>query len=892
MPARFDTFLSHNSSDKPVVEDIAKRLRAKGVEPWLDKWNLIPGNPWQEEIEQALDDCPTCCVFVGPSNIGPWQDEEMRDAIDRQVSNGNMRVVPVLLPDATRGERGRLPPFLRRATWVEFRDGAGDADALHRLVCGIRGIPPDVGTEAEYAVDTCPYRGLEVFDVEHAPIFFGRDALTEWLVDAFRPRPNEPQSNRFLGIIGASGSGKSSLARAGLCASLQRGTIPGSQTWPLVILKPGIRPTESLAIALKLQDAVAPHVKDVGDLRDRLTSDPTRLHLTVQLCLGEKERQRHVVILVDQFEEVFTLCTDANERRAFIDNLMHAATTPLGRTLVILAMRADFYGRCAEHEELATAIAGRQVLVGALSETELREAIVQPAQKIGMEFETGLVDLLLADVKGEAGALPLLQYALTELWEQRRGNKLSIDAYHEMKGVRGALTARAEAEFDGFEDALADKAKSLLCRLVQVGDGVPDTRRRVPFNRESDPEIGSIIDRLVDARLLVTNYDESTQQDVVEVAHEALIHHWKRLREWLETDRAFFHAHARLADAERDWRDDGKLPDRLVPAGRPLKEAADVLRTRRGDLDDAVVGYIEASQARAVRQRRVRTYGGLGIAAAVLLTIGAMWLDRWVDENQLTFELLADVRLGQPEWLPEMVPVPTGRFIMGSPDNDNLAEPDERPLHPVEITNPFAIGRHEVTVRQYRAFAELVGKNLNDAGLEGDDRPVVNVNWEDARDYATWLSRLTGNSYRLPTEAEWEYAARGGPSSSGGTATRYWWGDEMIEGVANCVGCGSKWDGKSTAPVGSFKNAAAHPLGLWDTAGNVYEWVADCWHGNYDNAPSTQRAWGEEESSCRRRVLRGGSWDFKAQGMRSANRGRDYRDLGRNYVGFRLAQDF
>ncbi len=184
---KFDVFLSHNSADKPSVEEVARRLVREGIQPWLDKWNLIPGEPWQVAIEEALDSCTTCAVFVGPGGTGPWQNEEMRAAIDRRVggSNGQFRVIPVLLPGAERDERSRLPTFLVATTWVEFRHTLDDEDAYHRLISGIRGVEPGIPGKALFEGE-CPYRGLQAFDVEHARFFFGRVALSEWLLNEFR----------------------------------------------------------------------------------------------------------------------------------------------------------------------------------------------------------------------------------------------------------------------------------------------------------------------------------------------------------------------------------------------------------------------------------------------------------------------------------------------------------------------------------------------------------------------------------------------------------------------------------------------------------------------------------------------------------------------------------
>ena len=208
MPARFDVFLSHATTDKPLVEELARRLARENLKPWLDKWNLIPGTAWQPEIEAVLADCLTCAVIIGSGEFGPWHHEEMRLAIGRRVEDREhvFRVIPVLLPGVERPERSKLPGFLTATTWVEFRDTLDDPAAFHRLLCGIRGIEPGEGCGGAVFEGKNPYRGLELFDVEHAPLFFGREALTEWLLDALKRKPAAVE-NRFLAIVGAAGSG-------------------------------------------------------------------------------------------------------------------------------------------------------------------------------------------------------------------------------------------------------------------------------------------------------------------------------------------------------------------------------------------------------------------------------------------------------------------------------------------------------------------------------------------------------------------------------------------------------------------------------------------------------------------------------------------------------------
>ena len=228
---------------------------------------------------------------------------------------------------------------------------------------------------------------------------------------------------------------------------------------------------------------------------------------------------------------------------------------------------------------------------------------------------------------------------------------------------------------------------------------------------------------------------------------------------------------------------------------------------------------------------------------------------------------------------PEMIVVPAGSFQMG--DVQGGGEKDEVPVRTVRIQKSFAIGRYEVTFGEYDQFAKATNRQFpSDEGWGRGRRPVIYVSWQDAVDYTNWLSGETSKRYRLPTEAEWEYAARGGKE------TAYWWGRDWVKGMANCGGCGSQW-GNKTAPVGSFK---ANPFGLYDTAGNVWEWVEECWHDNYSGAPVDGSAW-TTGGNCARRVLRGGSSVNQPGNLRSSNRGKYYRDNREHFIGFRLAQD-
>jgi len=603
MTDRFDVFLSHASSDKPLVEELARRLERENLKPWLDKWNLIPGKPWQAAIESALGQCATCVVIIGGGNFGTWQHEEMRLAIDRRVADRerSFRVIPVLLPGVERPERSRLPGFLAATTWVEFRDTLDDPEAFHHLTCGIRGIEPGPGPGGASFEGQNPYRGLELFDVEHAPLFFGREATTEWLLDALKRKPSGVE-NRFLAIVGASGSGKSSLARAGLLAALSDGKLDGSASWPRAISRPGAEPFSGLvrAMANLASEKFVPLAHDC--LEGRKYGERS-LHKAAGLVLDESARGGRVVVLVDQFEEVFTLCNDEVERREFIDNLLHASTVANGPTTVVLSMRADFYHRCGAYDRLAAALSDHQVLVTPMTNDELRRAIERPARLAGLEPEPGLVELLVDDVRGRPGALPLLQFCLQELWRRREAHRLTIDAYREIGGIEGALQRKADAVYAGFTPQQQELCRRIFLRLVHPGEGTEDTRRRalirevLPDDPAQSALVQTIIARLTDneTRLLTTERQQTAAgEGTLEVAQEALIRSWPELRKWIEADRAGLRTHRQLTDAAQQWQEHGDDLAYLYSGSR-LDVAREWAKSRRADLNPLERKFLASS---------------------------------------------------------------------------------------------------------------------------------------------------------------------------------------------------------------------------------------------------------------------------------------------------------
>lgn len=500
-------------------------------------------------------------------------------------------------------------------------------------MCAIRRLEPGPGPGQATYQGRCPYRGLEAFHAEHQAFFFGRQALTEWLLNALRRPPGARQENRFLAIVGSSGSGKSSLALAGLLPVVARGELEGSAEWLRAICRPGADPLESLAVALVKAGVIESSSMAVRQLHEELCKDERTLHRTARLALHEAPPSRRLLLLLDQFEEVFTLCPDEALRHALIANLLYAAGVAGGQTLVVLTIRADFYGKCAAYPALAAALSEHQVLVGPLTDEELRQAIEKPALLTGCSFEPGLVDVLIDDVRHQAGALPLLQYALLELWKRRRGGRLTSTDYQEIGRLEGALDRRANEVLKEFTAAEKELCRRIFLRLTQPGEGTEDTKRRISL-RELETAGGDVriveqvVQKLADERLITTEGEEQ-----VEVAHEALIRGWSALRQWIEVDRAGLRTHRRLGEAAREWQATGREESFLYEGAR-LAVAREWVAAHSADLNQGEREFLEASERKATqtrkRKRRVRTVAlGLSLLVLVLGAGGGIVLQLW-----------------------------------------------------------------------------------------------------------------------------------------------------------------------------------------------------------------------------------------------------------------------
>ncbi|MGW1712898.1 nSTAND1 domain-containing NTPase [Streptomyces sp. NPDC002156] len=459
---------------------------------------------------------------------------------------------------------------------------------------------------ADTATDECPYPGLQAFGTEQAAWFFGRDTATATLLvrlDA-RLRTGGP-----VAVVAPSGAGKSSLLNAGLLPHLARGALaaPGSADWPRVLLTPTAWPTRELASRL------------------------------AEAGWDQRGRTGRLVVVVDQLEELFTLCPSEDERHRFVDMLaaLAHADPERGRgpdALLVLGLRSDFYSPCANHPWLREALEHGQLLLGPLTETELREAILHPAQEMDLDVEPGLVELLLRDLgvdSGdpgagyEAGRLPLLAHALRATWQMRSGHVLTVAGYRATGGIHEAVTTTAEEIYTSLHDTGRRAARAVFLRLVRYGEHTEDTRRRRSYTDLLDsvdspePAVAAVIERFTRARLLTRH------QDHVEITHESLLAAWPRLHTWIESGRTDHLLRQELEQAAADWDRSGHDTGMLYRGHRLEAALTWSRRTDRDPLAPAATDFLATSLRSRHRARRLRRAAVATLTALAVIASGA-----------------------------------------------------------------------------------------------------------------------------------------------------------------------------------------------------------------------------------------------------------------------------
>jgi formylglycine-generating enzyme required for sulfatase activity len=934
-------FISHSSVNNAAAIALGKWLSEQGFDDvFLDvdpDRGLAPGERWQEALRAAADRCEAVLFLVSPAwLVSKWCLAEFLLAKSLHKRIFGLIIDPVPFE--------RLPPEMT-AEWqlcelvgedrfrsfdvvlnakperVLFREAGLDLlrRGLERAGLDARRFPwPPPGEPTR-----TPYRGLRALEQQDAAIFFGRDAAIVRGLDRIRGLV-EGGVEKLLVVLGASGSGKSSFLRAGLWPRLLRDDLN-------FLALPVIRPESAalsgswgLAASLssafeRLGEPRAPgRIKEMLGAGDqslgRLLDDLLALAKRRLVAADDTKADPAIILPIDQAEELFN--EDASEEaKAFLKALSAVLTRPSSaspssrRILALATIRSDRYELLQTAPELASV---KQDLFNLppVPQSELKSVIEGPARRVQeaggrLTIDPTLAEQLIADSQG-ADAMPLLGFTLERLYEDYGSeHRLTVAHYQAIGAVKGAIEAaiaqallqptRSPAIPTLKEAQLGCLRSALIPWLARVDYETGAPVRRVARMEEIPEGSRSIVKRLVDARLLVA--DRRSGIDVVEVAHESLLRQWSALTSWLVEDAGLLNIMDAIKRAAREWAANKKDSSWLAHTKQRL-EAAERLCDRRdlaGNLDSLDREYLVACRAidHTSRRRSRAVQVVFGALLVGLIALGWFGYGGFLDPTYLEGRVnlvrnnLREANLKPGDAVsecanscPEMVVVPAGRYSMGSTVTNN-----EQPPHEVSIRTPLLVSRTDITFDQWDACVRGggCGYSPSDEGWGRGSRPVINVSWDDLQPYLAWLTKVTGKSYRLLSETEWEYAARAGGTS------KYYWGDEPRPNgqvMANCADCGSQWDLHQSSPAGSFP---ANGFGLEDMLGNVSQIVADPEHDSYNGAPSDGSVWRDGGVSSFR-IVRGGAWFALAADLRVSLRGFiNTHDRGQG-IGFRVAR--
>ena len=815
------------------------------------------------------------------------------------------------------------------------------SDGLERLRIGLMQAGLDASYFAwppKNDPDRAPYRGLRPLEAEDAGIFFGREGLTVVGLDLLRGL-REAAPPRLLVILGASGAGKSSFLRAGLLPRLAREsqhfiplpvirperTVLTGESGLIASLEKALREAGLARTRSEVRKAVESGAASIASLLGELVASKT----LVLAGDGAKERRPPTPIFsIDQAEELFH-AEGAEEAPVFLEVLRELVSSDTPPLIALLTIRSDSYERLQTAKSLQ-GLRPQLLSLPPMPKGAYAEIIRGPTRRLegtnrALKIEEPLVDTLLSDIEqgGAKDTLPLLAFTLERLYVEHGGDgDLKLSEYVELGGVKGAIEAAVERALKAAdadpriprnpEGRLASLRHGLIPWLAGIDPNTGASRRRIARYAEIPNESRPLIDLLVEQRLLSTDVSKDTGEVTIEPVHEALLRQWGLLQGWLAEDAGLLSVLDGIKRAARDWAANDNGVAWLTHADERL-ETAERLRARPDlaanleQLDQTYIAACRQAKRRAIGRRHAM-WAGFGVSAlAILLGLVGWWnqsflQDRWrwftvirpymmasVRPNVLTAE--AEKALSPHDSFkecvdcPEMVVLSAGQFVMGSPDTEKGHNVNESPQHVVTIGKAFAVSKFETTFAEWDACVAYgdcdphIGDNGWGNSIPRGQRPVISVNWYDAKRYVAWLSRMTGKPYRLLSEAEWEYAARAG------TQMAYYWGDEVDNENANCETCGSRWE-TGTAPIGSFPPNA---FGLYDMLGNVWEWVEDCYHDNYIGAPVDGSEW-TMGGDCNLRVEKGGSWSYGSEMLRAAVHERDPPGSRYSTSGFRVAR--
>ena len=578
-----------------------------------------------------------------------------------------------------------------------------------------------------------PYKGLRAFQAADAQEFFGREKLTKKLVSRLE---ESGEYKRFLSIVGPSGSGKSSVVKAGLIPALWRGDLPGSENWYIVDLLPGSHPIDELEVTL-LQVATDKSV----NLREQLQRDARGLVRVADLILPDDGSE--LLIVIDQFEEVFTLVDSKEERLHFLNLIMEAITDKRSRVRVVVTLRADYYDRPLQYPDFGELVRNRVETVLPLGADELERAITVPANRAGVFFEDGLVSQIVSDVHYQPGALPLLQYALTELFERRDGRKLTLEAYQQIGGTGGALANRADEIYQEQNDDGQELVHQLFLRLVTLGEGAEDTRRRVEraelLNVATDRDMmDEIIDLFASSRLFSLDNDPATRKATVEVAHEAILREWDRLRGWLNESRDDIRQEQAVARAAGEWDEHGQDPSFLLRGTRleqveewrststlvqtPLEQ--DFIAQSLKQRDKEQRAEIERQEREAQLERRSRNFlrGLVAVFAIAALVAGVLSVFA-LDQRKAALDNAAETQ--------NVALVAGSQAALAKNDTDTALA---LAWQAVELNPDSALAQAQLSEAAYspgtvRVFAEHT-ERVRDVAISPDEQTMISASWD------------------------------------------------------------------------------------------------------------------------------------------------------------------
>ncbi|WP_394752901.1 SUMF1/EgtB/PvdO family nonheme iron enzyme [Crenothrix sp.] len=936
-PPSQQIFLSFSPTDRQAAAILRAELEKAGMLVFQEKNTVSLSDSWLYNLQDKLKNCSVFIALVGHEGVQQWTSVEMQLALARNLlPHDDSQWLPIYLLSLPDADPQKIPPILSDFQWLSWQI---DSAVPKILLTAIQSRTELVATEKQ--AEICPYLGLNTFQREHAPLFFGRRKETLEIIRFFGTqsqvnpdhiRRDDDQFCRWIQIEGSSVSGKSSLINAGLIPLIEQGALwprTGFKTWKILgPMIPSENPLQQLAELLECALVKDPDERDFNRSYKQLLPDDTVLNKRLNAV---KELDVGFVLIVDQFEELFTL-SNKNEQRRFDAQLANALLEKDSRFFLMTSIATGFL-EGFEHllylSEWYNTRCKRYALPS-ISQTALREIIERPAQLSGLNVKD-IVPVILADAKNETGVLPLVENALHYLWEHRHDNRLSVTLYTQKGGIAGLLETEADELLVRLEQEIPgskENALKLLLALTRMSPDGRHNRQRLALDEarhiagQGDVKLGRKIINFLSGKpdasqasqkskgglrlLTIVGAGESTgnyqmplhKQQFIDLLYEPLIRprgqdedtgqpvgYWRTLYEYIGSSSQINNYQHSLTQRAKAWNH-----SRGFWRWWQLAGWSD-LRTYH----KLAISNPESTEGRFIHWSKIALGVKTALQVLVLAFVGQSFY--WTVKHNLPlsymlmqqrFRLMDAGFLPVP--LPEMVAIESDEVSppMSDPNISFLSDDGEPALQAAKFAAPgteiglakrFYLSKYEITYQQFDYYVWTQNDKVDyPATAKGgrDQHPVANVSWYNANAYLTWLSDKTHKHYRLPTEAEWQYADRAK------TTTNFWWGDGIGKNKANCTDCGSAWDGEQSAPVGSF---AANSFGLYDTVGNVHEWTCSAWKEQPDGNEYTCAM-----QSGASRVFLGGSFRNRSIFLLYSSRDWDVPGYTSDNLGFRVAR--